>query len=31
MPPAGTGQAPCAEVTSRLRQEILRDHHRAAG
>jgi len=31
VPPAGTGQAPCAEVTSRLRQEILRDHHRATG
>src|SRR5215472_12873141 len=29
--PTGTGQAPCAEVTSRLRQEILRDHHHAAG
>src|SRR5579863_8116770 len=26
-----TGQAPCAAVTSRLRHEILRDHHRGAG
>jgi len=31
VPPAGAGQTPCAVVTSRLRQEILRDHRRMAG